>query len=772
MKRVPVILGIIFCAILASVYIYPIFSGLILLPLDLLVSDSGPWHWASTILLKNSFMKDSILQMFPWKHLTFTSLSSGILPLWNPYQFMGMPFMAGMKPLVFYPANLLFIFGETTAWNTLLWLQLFLSSGFTYLLAGSLGLGVAFSLFAAVAFAFNSLMMGVLQFGSEGHVLLWLPLLLYLIKRFSDTRKLGFCLSISLVIATIIFAGHLQYAAYVIAMSIAFAFTQTPRETRFVFMRSIVLAIFLGFGIGAIQLIPGVELFRASYRGATDSYAVFSPGLLRPFHLLRLLSPDWFGNPVTHDLRGGYIEASGYFGIIPLFFALYAAVVERKNRYVKFFTWTAVLSLLFSMNGIAQILYALRLPIITSGYGSRLFSLFLFGGAMLAGFGLKAFLEHNDRFRMRAFTSYLGSVAILFLLGFAAARWGAPYALQFSNAKIQIVSMVLFGVAGFGYFFFKQKIRFAKVLFMLIVLVLVYGDLFRMGYRFLTFSNTKFLYPDLSVNTFVRSETNKSLGRTYGLSEPELETIIGIYSTETYNPLYPLRTAKLLQALEGKSGETLADNEYYLSQGTRMKYALDFLGVSIVAVGTGKNPALEYWNSPKYEKDITKIYSYEGNDLYRNVTAYPRFGLYFDIRDEVNDGEALSAIEHQSVDFTRTLLIKEHLGHEYTSGSGSAQLLSSGLNTLSFRVTSDKPAVFYISDTYFPGWHVSINGAKARLLHANYNFRAVEVPAGDSEVLFWYLPTSFLIGAAISAISIAVSVIMLMAMPVWKDRGR
>ena len=100
MKRFAPYIGIVICAILASIFIYPIFSGLILLPLDLLVSNSGPWHMAGTILLKNPFMSDSIIQMFPWKHLTFMSLTSGVIPLWNPYQFLGMPFMAAMKPLV------------------------------------------------------------------------------------------------------------------------------------------------------------------------------------------------------------------------------------------------------------------------------------------------------------------------------------------------------------------------------------------------------------------------------------------------------------------------------------------------------------------------------------------------------------------------------------------------------------------------------------------------------------------------------------------------
>jgi hypothetical protein len=105
--------------VFSLVFVYPVFQGLILLPLDLLVS--------------NSFMQDSIMQMYPWRHLTYESLRTGILPFWNPYQFMGMPFMAAMKPMVFYPMNLFFGLGEVQSWHLLLIFQTFAAAVFTYL---------------------------------------------------------------------------------------------------------------------------------------------------------------------------------------------------------------------------------------------------------------------------------------------------------------------------------------------------------------------------------------------------------------------------------------------------------------------------------------------------------------------------------------------------------------------------------------------------------------------------------------------------------------
>jgi hypothetical protein len=739
-------IGII-CAILASIFIYPIFSGLILLPLDLLVSNSGPWHYANTILLKNPFMADSIIQMFPWKHLTFASLTHGIVPLWNPYQFMGMPFMAAMKPLVFYPANMLFILGEVRAWNILLWLQLFLSLWFTVLFVRSLDVDWMYALFAGVAFAFSSLMVGVMEFGSEGQVLLWLPVLLYFVKRNIDTGKRVYIAGIAAATACSVFAGQLQYFAYISIVVVTFSwfYGKTVRP---------VVAVLLGCVIAAVQLVPGIEMFQKSYRGVTGSYATFSGGLLKPYQLLRLLSPDWFGNPVSRDLRGGYIEASGYFGIIPLFFMLYAAVYERKNSFVRFFTAVAVVALLFSMDGIAQILYVFHVPIITGGYGGRIFSMFLFAGAVLASFGLSMFVKDiSPGKRSRAILSYLGVVGLCFGIGVVLSHWTSTMGVRPANIKVQIAAIVVFSIIALSCVKLHTRYPFLKILFIVTVLVLTYGDLFRMGYRFLTFSNAKFLYPEVAVTKFVRTDSEKSLGRVYGLTEPEINTELGIYGTETYNPLFPLRTANFLQALENKQGVTL-NNKYELTQNPRMKSVLDFLGVNLIVVPKGVNPAITLWNNSHYEKDLTKVFEDEGNDVYRNNTAFARFGLYYDIRGGVSDEAALKAIFGQSFDFRRTVLLRESLESPVHSGTGSAYLVTAGVNGLEFTASSSAPAVFYLSDSFDDGWHAQVNGRETQIYHANYNFRAVEIPAGKSDIKFRYMPQSVVIGGIVSILGI------------------
>lgn len=758
MKRLPGIAVVCLCAFLASIYIFPIFSGLVLLPLDLLVINSSPWHLAATLLLKNPFMVDSIIQMFPWRHLTFISLIHGTVPLWNPYQFMGVPFMAGMKPLVFYPANLLFIFGEIRSWNMLLWLQLFLSLWFMYLFMESVGIKKVFALFAAVAFSFSSLMVGVLEFGSEGHVLLWLPFLLYLIKRYFDTEKVRFISWIALVTACSIFAGQIQYVSYVLLLSAAFILWLGLTAKKHVTKTLLPLGgIAVGCMIAGIQLLPAIDVFRQSPRGITGSYDTFSQGLLHLRDLLRLLSPDWFGNPVTGDLKGGYIELSGYFGIIPLFFALYAVFADRNNPFVRFLSAVALAALLFSMDGIAQIFYILHIPVITGGDGGRLFAIVLFSGASLSGFGFSSFINERARRKIIAVISFACIALLIFAGSVIASRFKPGTGVQLSNIKIQMISVVLFGVLSWIYGIVRSNRRLVSVLFIVCIIGLTYTDLFRMGYRFLTFSNPKFLYPEIPVIRFLKADTAQSLGRVYGITEPEINTELQIPAVEIYNPLYPLRTATLLQALELRQGESLLERKYELARNPRMKTVLDFLGVTHVVITKGQNPALTLWNNTVFEKEITKVFSDDRNDVYRNNTVYLRFGLFYDVRTGIPDDLALETISRQSVDFRKTVLIRESPELHISEGSGSARLLGSTVNTLEFTVNSTAQALLYISDTYDPGWQATVNGRDTEIYTANYNFRAVGVPGGTSVVRFRYIPGSFRKGAAVTGTGLLIA---------------
>lgn len=79
---------------------------------------------------------------------------------------------------------------------------------------------------------------------------------------------------------------------------------------------------------------------------------------------------------------------------------------------------------------------------------------------------------------------------------------------------------------------------------------------------------------------------------------------------------------------------------------------------------------------------------------------------------------------------------------------------------------AEEPGVLLISATYAPGWTATVNGAPASLVRAQYQFMAVQVPAGEVRVSLRYVPPGFRAGAWISLISLFVLAAGLLVAPV------
>jgi hypothetical protein len=765
---------------LTALFLFPLFQGLILLPLDLLISNYGPWSSPNMILLKNPYMQDSILQLFPWRHLVFESLTHGIIPLWNPYQQLGAPFMATMKPLVFYPLNVFFLFGEIPAWHLLLSGQIFLSMLFCYFLARNFKLSIPASILTGLSFGLSSFMIGLLEFGSDAHTMVWWPLILLFGKCYLDNTNRKYLLFLGISIALSILGGQLQYMGYFLIFFAAFLiYYGLSIKAKPITFALLSLSIALGMGLTALQMIPSVELFSYSHRGLltqAQQHELFTSGLLGPEKLFRLFAPDFFGNPVTRDSANGYIEGSGYFGIIALFFALFAMIYARKSILVRFLTGTFIVTLLLSLRGIGEILLWLHIPLITSGNGGRIFTLVLFSGALLAGFGLMEFMTTKKR-KKQLLSLFAFAACFILIVCFS-------FVINVFPTVEILVRSLKFAISIFGLFslglvlytlLLKQKnyTKYIQLGFLIFIIALSFFDLFRLGYRFLTFSNEKFLYPQVAVTKFIKANADTSLARVYGLTEPELSTYLGVYTIESYNPLYLLRTAELIQSLQKLPPHALsADNKYFLiSSKDALKYTLDVLGTEYIVISKDENPATKYFNTHEIEPELRKIYTDEKYSVFRNITSYPRFGLYYDYSVVEDDKKMLEMIANRTTDLQKTVLLKEQLPLKLEAGTGSAKLIASTINTQTFTATTDKPALFYISDAWYPDWKVTVNRKETKLYRANYALRAVLLPEGNSEIRFTYSPSSFVIGQIVSVISLLV-LFLIAFLPLWKKKGQ
>lgn len=90
------------------------------------------------------------------------------------------------------------------------------------------------------------------------------------------------------------------------------------------------------------------------------------------------------------------------------------------------------------------------------------------------------------------------------------------------------------------------------------------------------------------------------------------------------------------------------------------------------------------------------------------------------------------------------------------------------------RSANDRVAVF--SEIYFPwGWHVTIDGKEVKEARANYVLRALNVPAGDHEIVFRYEPRSVSVTEGVAFASLGLIflwLIAIVAVPVIMKRRK
>jgi len=74
---------------------------------------------------------------------------------------------------------------------------------------------------------------------------------------------------------------------------------------------------------------------------------------------------------------------------------------------------------------------------------------------------------------------------------------------------------------------------------------------------------------------------------------------------------------------------------------------------------------------------------------------------------------------------------------------------------VTIELASPEPGFLLLLDTYFPGWKAFVDERPAKIYRANFNFRAVAIPAGESTVRFRYRPSSFRIGLLLCLVGVA-----------------
>jgi hypothetical protein len=136
-------------------------------------------------------------------------------------------------------------------------------------------------------------------------------------------------------------------------------------------------------------------------------------------------------------------------------------------------------------------------------------------------------------------------------------------------------------------------------------------------------------------------------------------------------------------------------------------------------------------------------------ELYENATPLPRaFVVYeaYSVPDnDVGSEMALEVMSDPSFDPATSILISGDVpppASEVASEGvlSEAEITEYSPTRIAVTARASAPAHLLLTDAYYPGWTVSVNGEPASLRRANVMFRAVAIPEGESQVVFEYRP--------------------------------
>ncbi len=398
--------------LLAVLFLFPVtLGGRTLIPADNLFA-FPPWQsfaaQFNASVPHNDLLSDLLLENYAWKKFIVESIRQGQVPLWNPYLFTGVPFLAAGQHSALYPFSILFyIFPIEAAFGWFVALQLGIAGAAMLAFTRTLGLSRVAAIIAAFTYEFSAFFTVSIVFPMVISAACWLPLLLLceekLIRGAQRARALiGWVIVGALALGASILAGHVEITYYnLIVIALYAAWRLAPllvrqrgwsegRSHSFKTLLLLAALVVLGVSLAAVQLVPLYELVSKSFRQGAQDYNTIV-GYAYPIRqLITFFVPDFFGNPshhgyfdwftrawmpITHDANGNsintifwgvknYVEAGSYVGILPMLLAGVAVVsyfttsksrpemgnapfALHASRFTLFFAALALLSLAF-----------------------------------------------------------------------------------------------------------------------------------------------------------------------------------------------------------------------------------------------------------------------------------------------------------------------------------------------------------------------------------------------------------------------------------------
>ena len=704
---------------------------------------------------------------------------SGHLPLWNPEIFGGLPFVAAGSGDIFYPTWLLrYVLPVTTAGNVSFFAHYILAGLFTYLLLRRLQVGWTGSVVGGLAYELTGLIASYPSPGHDGKLFAstMLPLLLLaLVLALRERRWGGYVLLAAATALSLL--GHFQLAYYSLIVAGLFALYLTLEEAgdtgagvRVSRLGLALVAVLIGFGVAAIQVVPFFEYIPYSpraqgYHGFEGSTSFAIPWDHVPeFFLKNFVGRSWDTYWGSNQLK----FHSEYLGLPVVVLAALGVTAPERRRQILWLGGIGLLFLLISL-GAATPFYRVwwtLMPLVkkTRAPGMAFYVVALVT-AVFAGLGAERALKGDGRRVMTPALIVGGIVALLGVTGVfghiaealaggraAAARadeaailWGAT-----TSGLALVAAAALLGPA---------HARLTPRLTALALVLIVGTDLWLNARQFWMYTKP-----------FERDQLIDRVGATpvpYRVLQPPNG---GAYPGSVLMA-FDIPEMFGYHGNELRYYDELWDRENgWRNLGVLPLWDLWAVRYAILPVGRGGRGVDSI---PGFRRVLDSVPTFDGGraNLFERVAPAP-YARVVAGAIKTDSTTVVPTLVDPRMDVSRIVLFTndqpvtpEPLKQMPAPSPSHATVTAwqPGRMTVTLDPAPPKPSYLLVAENWYPDWQVAVDGQRGQLLRGDYSLITVPLPAGARTVDLTFHSRLYEIGKAITLASLALLLIALVA---------
>jgi hypothetical protein len=753
--------------------------------------------WLGAPALTGQFLinirSDQYLAGYAFREFAANALrTTGAFPMWNPYIYGGLPYVAAMHGDIFYPTFLLRMIMPTDVAMTVgFMLHIFLAGLFTYYFLRAWGLGFYPALIGGLVYMMGGPIASYVSPGHDGKLFVsaLTPLALWmLIRGIRDGRVYAFGV-FALTVGLAVLSPHPQLLQYLLLLSGVFALwlaffanesgSTLPRTTGIARLGISAAAVAVGMLMGAVQYLPVMEYVPWSPRAGGKGYDYATTYSFPLEELINTYVPQFSGILDAYWGRNGIHLHSEYLGVSVLILATlgFGAVrLARRRTFARFWLGTMLIALLWALGNSTpffHLIYAIVPGTKFFRAPSTIIYIVAFAIAIFAALGVERVLarEYSRRFLI----GWGAAAALLLLLGVSGGLTSMATAValpqQVDRVPDNAAALAMGSVRSFLaaaallavlFALLTSKLRASQAAWALVAVTAL--DLWSVERIYWQFSAPAAqLYASDAIIDYLKGI--KEPGRVLALEiSPQTDARRDPYLSTESNGLM-VHGIRQVVGYHGNSlgryndlidGRHLVDPQLW--HLLNVQYLLtDADSVPLEGVKRLAGPVKNVAGSTEY------LYQLPGDNTFAWVAP---------VIVKAGDAPVLTTILDPRFDAPRVALVDSAapvVGPQITAMPPATGI---GVHTVSYApghvvLELAKPApagsALVVSENYYPGWIATADGKDAPVVRTDYSLIGVVLPAGATHVELTFTSAAYKRGKMITLFALGLSLLGIVA---------